>query len=158
MNDITLLNTVTAKAPFRHLTDEKLDDIGNKLVQYFTDDTLLIIYRISKGKLYDTENQLELPLAALPWLHNTIVDGFWRLPSAGGLPKNQHSVSATVGGEEILLGRSMNAGQDGKTGFKIVNKSRKSHIMASRPQEFQITDERLEKVLLPLFTQLGTTN
>ncbi|MBM34577.1 MAG: hypothetical protein CML22_09770 [Rheinheimera sp.] len=150
-----LLNTVTAQAAYRHLMDEKLDDSDNKLVQYFADDTMLIIYRISKGKLYDTENQLELPLAALPWLHDTIINGFWRLPSAGGLPKDQHSVSATFDGEDILLGRSMNAGDYGKTGFKIVNKSRKSHIMTSRPQEFQITDDRVEQVLLPLFNQLG---
>lgn len=156
MNDITLLNTVTAQAPYRHLTDEKLDDTGNKLVKYFTSDKLLIIYRISKGKNYDTENQLELPRAALSWLQDAIVNGFWRKPSAGGLPKDQHSVSATFDGEDILLGRSMNAGDYGKTGFKIVNKSRNSHIMASRPQEFQITDERVEKVLLPLLQQLSS--
>ncbi|WP_214000599.1 hypothetical protein [Arsukibacterium sp.] len=150
MPDISLRNTT-----YRHLTDEQLDDAANKLVQYFTDDKLLIIYRISKGKLYDTENQLELPLTALPWLKDTIINGFWRQPSAGGLPKDQHSVSATFSGEEILLGRSMNAGDFAKPGFKIVNKSRASHIMASRPQEFQITDERVEKVLLPLLSQLG---
>ena len=146
MPDISLRNTT-----YRHLTDEQLDDAANKLVQYFTDDKLLIIYRISKGKLYDTENQLELPLTALPWLKDTIINGFWRQPSAGGLPKVQHSVSATFSGEEILLGRSMNAGDYAKPGFKIVNKSRESHIMASRPQEFQITDERVENVLPPIF-------
>ena len=93
MPDISLRNTT-----YRHLTDEQLDDAANKLVQYFTDDKLLIIYRISKGKLYDTENQLELPLTALPWLKDTIINGFWRQPSAGGLPKDQHSVSATFSG------------------------------------------------------------
>ncbi|MBV2130508.1 hypothetical protein KQY15_15545 [Rheinheimera sp. SM2107] len=157
MNEITLLNTVAARTSYRHLADEQLDDAANKLVQYFTGDKLLIIYRISKGKLYDTENQLELPLTALPWLKDTIINGFWRQPSAGGLPKDQHSVAATFSGEEILLGRSMNAGDYAKPGFKIVNKSRKSHIMASRPQEFQITDERVESVLLPLLSQLGIT-
>lgn len=124
-------------------------------VAYLTDDSLLIIYRISRGKIDDTENQLELPLTSLSWLKDTIINGFWRPPSAGGLPKDKHSILGTFDGEEILLGRSMNAGEYGKTGFKIVNKSRKSHIMASRPQEFQITDERVEKVLLPLFDQLG---
>lgn len=155
MRDINLLNTDSAKAPFRYLVEEALDETGNKLVRYFSNDKLLVIYRINKGKMHDTENQSELPLTSLSWLKETIVNGFWRLPSAGGLPKDQHSVSATFNGEEILLGRSMNAGDHGKTGFKIVNKSRRSHIMASRPQEFQITDEQVEKVLLPLIDRLG---
>ena len=155
MRDIDLLNTDSAKAPFRQLVEEALDDTGNKLIRYFSSDKLLIIYETSRGKIRNTEYQTELPLSALSWLKETIVNGFWRLPSAGGLPKDKHSVSATFDGEEILLGRSMNAGDYGRTGFKIVNKSRKSHILSSWPQEFQITDERVEKVLLPLIDQLG---
>jgi hypothetical protein len=114
--DISLRNVTC-----RHLTDEKLDDTGNNLVKYFTSDKLLIIYRIIKGKNYDPENQLELPRAALSWLQDAIVNGFWRKHFAGGLPKDQHSVSATFDGKDILLGRSMNAGDYGKTGFKIVS-------------------------------------
>ena len=155
MRDIDLLNTDSAKAPFRQLVEEALDDTGNKLIRYFSSDKLLIIYETSRGKIRNTEYQTELPLSALSWLKETIVNGFWRLPSAGGLPKDKHSVSVTFDGEEILLGRSMNAGDYGRTGFKIVNKSRKSHILSSWPQEFQITDERVEKVLLPLIDRLG---
>jgi hypothetical protein len=83
MRDINLLNTDSAKAPFRLLVEEVLDDTGNKLVRYFSNDKLLVIYRISKGKIHDTENQSELPLTSLSWLKETIVNGFWRLPSAG---------------------------------------------------------------------------
>lgn len=155
MRDINLLNTDSERAQFKLLAEDVLDDTGCKLVKYFFNEELLVIYRINKGKTSDTENQSELPIASLPWLRDSIVNGFWRLPSAGGLPKDKHTVSATFDGEEILLGRSMNAGDYGRTGFKIVNKSRKSHIMSSRPQEFQITDERVEKVLFPLFDKLG---
>lgn len=150
-----LLNSDLKRSPYAILASE--NPTLSLEVTYLTDDSLLIIYRISKGKIDDTENQSELPLASLSWIKDTIVNGFWRLPSAGGLPKDKHSISATFDGEEILVGRSMNAGDYGRTGFKIVNKSRKSHIMPSRPQEFQITDERIEKVLIPLFSRLGVS-
>lgn len=55
----------------------------------------------------------ELPLASLSWIKDTIVNGFWRLPSAGGLRKDKHTISATFDGEEILVGRIMNAGDEG---------------------------------------------
>ena len=155
MKDINLLNNATEMALYTFLGNELLDETGSKEVKYFCNDKLLIIYEISRGKIRNTEYQTELPLSALGWLKETIVNGFWRLPSAGGLPKDKHSVSVTFDGEEILLGRSMNAGDYGRTGFKIVNKSRKSHILSSWPQEFQITDERVEKVLLPLIDRLG---
>lgn len=155
MRDIILLNTDSAKTTFTLLLEEVLDESGNKFVQYFCNDKLLIIYRMSKGKIDNTENQSELPISSLPWIKDSIVNGFWRLPSEGGLPKDKHSISATFDGEEILLGRSMNAGEYGKPGFKIVNKGRSSHILASRPQEFQITDERVQNVLLPLIAKLG---
>lgn len=155
MRDINLLNTEQAKTQFKLVFQETLDETGNQVAQYFTSDDFLIIYRMNKGINHNTENQSEIPLAALSWVKDVILNGFWRSPSAGGLPKDQHSVAATFAGEEILVGRSMNAGDYGRSGFKIVNKNRKSHIMSSRPQEFQITDERVEKVLLPLFDKLG---
>lgn len=155
MKKIHMLNSDSNKTDFKLLDKIKLDDSGNDEISYFYNDSLLVIYKISRGIRDDTEAQTELPLTALQWIKDTIVDGFWRLPSQGGLPKNQHTCIATFDGEELLIGRSMNAGEYGKAGFKIVNKSRSSHILASQPQSYQITDERVETVLLPLFRKLG---
>ncbi|WNO60342.1 hypothetical protein [Rheinheimera sp. MMS21-TC3] len=155
MKKINLLNTDSNKADFKLLENITLDDKGNDEVSCFANNNLLVIYEISRGKNYNTEDQTELPLSALQWIKDTIVDGFWRLPSQGGLPKNQHTCMAKFAGEELLIGRSMNAGEYGKAGFKIVNKSRSSHILASQPQTYQITDERVESVLLPLLSKLG---
>ena len=148
-----LLNSDSKRSAYTVLAEETTT--SNSEITYLTCKKFLIIYRISRGRITNTENQMELPIESLSWLRDFIANGFWRSPSAGGLPKGMHTVSATFDGEEILLGRSMNAGDYGRTGFKIVNKSRKSHIMASRPQEFQITDERVEKVLFPMFDKLG---
>lgn len=150
-----LLNLDLTRSSYTVLAEEITT--SNSEITYLTCKKFLIIYRISRGCITNTENQMELPIESVSWLRESIVNGFWRLPSVGGLPKDKHTVSATFDGEEILLGRSMNAGDYGRTGFKIVNKSRKSHIMSSRPQEFQITDERVEKVLFPLFDKLGVS-
>ncbi|MDP5134642.1 hypothetical protein ORJ04_01595 [Rheinheimera baltica] len=155
MKDINLLNNATDTALYQFLGNELLDETGSKEVKYFCSDKLLIIYEISLGKIRNTEYQTELPLSALSWLKDTILNGFWKLPSEGGLPKDQHRCMAYFDNEEIIIGRSMNAGDYGRTGFKVVNKSRKSHILSSWPQEFQITDDRVEKVLLPLIDRLG---
>ncbi len=155
MNKIALLNNASAIASFDMLGSELLDEAGTKEVRYYSNTYLIVIYEITRGKIRNTEYQTELPLAATAWLKDKILNGFWKMPSEGGLPKDQHQCIATFDNEEIILGRSMNAGDYGKPGFKIVNKSRKSHILASWPQEFQITDERVETVLIPLFNRLG---
>lgn len=157
MKDINLLNNAIETASYKFLGNELLDETGSKEVKYFCNDQLLIIYEISRGKIRNTEYQTELPLSALSWLKDTILNGFWKLPSEGGLPKDQHRCIAHFNSEEIIIGRSMNAGDYDKSGFKIVNKSRKSHILSSWPQEFQITDERVETVLLPLFGKLSAS-
>lgn len=157
MQEINLLNNSAAIATYKFLGSEVLDEKGNKEVRYYCNDALLVIYEITRGKIRNTEYQTELPLAALPWLKITILNGFWKVPSDGGLPKDQHRSVASFDNEEIIIGRSMNAGDYARTGFKIVNKARKSHILSSWPQEFQITDERVEKVLFPLFDKLGVS-
>ncbi|KKO44712.1 hypothetical protein WG68_14295 [Arsukibacterium ikkense] len=157
MKKIALLNNASTIASFNMLDSELLDEAGTKEVRYYCNADLVVIYEITRGKIRNTEYQTELPLAAAAWIKDRILNGFWKLPSEGGLPKDQHQCIVTFDSEEIIIGRSMNAGRHGKPGFKIVNKSRKSHILASWPQEFQITDERVEKVLLPLFDQLGVS-
>lgn len=155
MKKLPLLNNASAIASFNVLGNELLDEAGTKEVRYYCNADLVVIYEITRGKIRNTEYQTELPLAAAAWIKDRILNGFWKLPSEGGLPKDQHQCIATFDSEEIIIGRSMNAGSYGKPGFKIVNKSRKSHILASWPQEFQITEERVENVLLPLFNRLG---
>lgn len=155
MNEIKLLNNPASLASFKLVSNELIGAAGNKEVRYYRDGKHLVIYEITRGKTRDTEYQTELPISSLGWLKNTILKGFWTSPSEGGLPKDQHRCSAQFDNEDIVLSRSMNAGDYEKSGFKIVNKSRKSHILPSWPQEFQITDERVEKVLLPLFDKLG---
>ena len=155
MQDMNLLNNDSETADYTLVGNEVLGEHGNKETKYYSDNKLFVIYEITRGKIRNTEYQTELPMSSLHWIANTIQNGFWRLPSEGGLPKDKHSITATFDNEEILLGRSMNAGEYGKPGFKIVNKGRSSHILASRPQEFQITDERVQNVLLPLIAKLG---
>lgn len=156
MKKIPLLNNASAIASFNMLGSELLDEAGTKEVRYYSNTDLIVIYEITRGKIRNTEYQTELPLAATAWLKDLILNGFWKLPSEGGLPKDQHQCIATFDSEEIIIGRSMNAGTFGKAGFKIINKSRPSHILTSWPQEFQITDERVEKVLLPMLEQLSS--
>ena len=58
-----LLNSDLKRSPYAILASE--NPTLSLEVTYLTDDSLLIIYRISKGKIDDTENQSELPLASL---------------------------------------------------------------------------------------------
>jgi hypothetical protein len=79
-------------------------------------------------------DQLEFPLEALPWLVDSIENGFWKKPSEGGLPRDVFHVKAQIGGEELRLGRSNNAGAEDVPGFTLKNLSRKDHICpASKP-------------------------
>ena len=101
------------------------------------------------------ENQIEIPIDAAKWLENTIVSGFWRKPSSGGLPKNQHAASKVFIGEEVLISRSSNAGVYGRGGFNIRNKSRSSYILSSRPQSIQVTDTVVELHLLSFLREIS---
>lgn len=114
----------------------------------------MIFYTISKSNpgYEDTENQSELPIKSIPWIKDTIEIGFWRNPSEGGLPKNQHAVRSTFENEDILISRTMNASY-GEPGFNIVNKSRRCYIISSMDQEMQITDKLLKSDLLALFDE-----
>lgn len=132
-------------------------DIDNQKSRkvFCKDYDYLIIYRSSYGNdAADlVENQIELPLSCLAWILDSIENGFWKLPSEGGLPKDKHGVHSFFNDEEILVVRSMNAGTD-KPGFKIVNKSRSSHIVDAWPQNFVFTDEFAKQYLLPLLKSL----
>ena len=130
---------------FKTLSKSSKNNNKDETIYYKYKD-YLVIYRISRGLKTNTENQTEIPLSALKWIIQSITHDFWQ----GNLPKTQHTMENTFNNETILLCRSMNAGSESEKGFKISNKSRSSHIMASRPQAFQITDEQIKKILIPL--------
>lgn len=98
----------------------------------------------------NTENQTKLPIKSLEIFGKTFIEGFWRKPSEGGFLKNKHARKFIVEDEEIIVSRTMNADY-GKPGFKIVTKTRSSHILTTMPQSMQVTDELVKNTLLPLF-------
>ncbi|GDY24711.1 hypothetical protein AHAT_06010 [Agarivorans sp. Toyoura001] len=119
---------------------------GKDEVVYYKAKGYLIVYRVSRGINNDTENQTEIPLSALPWIIQSITSDFWN----ENIPKTQHTTQSSFDNENIVLCRSMNAGAFAEKGFKIYNKSRTSHIMSSRPQAFQITDNQVKSILIPI--------
>ncbi|MCH8498310.1 MAG: hypothetical protein LAT63_07520 [Marinobacter sp.] len=131
-----------------------LDDPRSRRV-FYKDDNCLIVYRSSYGDSQKdlTENQIEIPISSLSWVLDSIENGFWKNPSEGGFPKNKHGVSRVFDEEEILVVRSMNAGSD-KPGFKIVNKSRSSHIIDAWPQNFVFTDDFAVTYIFPIFSSV----
>lgn len=154
MTDYNLINSDEEEAKYKALTRISRDDKGRSYINVYESKEHLIFYRMSKGLSSDddTENQTEIPIKAIPWIADIIVNGFWRKPTDGGLPKTQHAVRSTIEGEDIIVSRTMNATY-GHPGFKIVNKSRKCYIIGSMAQEMQIADEAFKDILLPLFDQ-----
>lgn len=116
----------------------------------------LVINSILKGNkpgVVDKE-QIEIPIEACAWIADVIENGFWKLPSEGGLPRNKHGVTAKFAEEEVGVSRSMNAGTD-QPGFRIVNKSRKSPgLEFFWPQSISFADTYFEKYLLSIFRSL----
>lgn len=127
---------------------------SNARIEIYRDSEHLLMYHSTIKANSITENQIELPVPATRWIYDTIVNGFWRTPSEGGLAKNQHAVSKIFEGEEILISRSSNAGDYGKSGFNIRNKSRKSYIASFMPQSIQINDEILKDSILDIISDV----
>lgn len=153
MKKFRLINNDQEKSKFQHINSIQRDDIGNEWYELYKDNSYFIMYAVNKRRSGDIEEQIEIPLVAISWIKDTIVNGFWRKPSEGGLAKNQHAVTKLIG-EELLISRSMNAGTYGKAGFNIRNKSRSSYILDFEPQSVQITDELLQSSLLQIFDDL----
>lgn len=151
MKKYQLINSDIERAKYKKLDVIQIGDLGRDFLEIYESDEHLIFYSLSKGDIDDTESQTELPIESIFWIKDTIVNGFWKKPSQGGLPKTEHSVENTIKEENILLGRSMNAGDYNKKGFKIVNKSRSSYILSFRPQELQISDELLASKIFQIF-------
>lgn len=149
-----LVNNDLERNLYHHVRTLDKDNTGTKKFEIYKNFDFLIIYSLTLKKVDKTENQIEIPLSALSWLYDTIVNGFWRKPSDGGLAKNQHALSNMFEGEEILISRSSNAGQYGKGGVNIKNKSRNSYIASFMPQSIQVTDELLKSDLLDIIKNI----
>ena len=154
MKQFSLVNTEKERLKYKHVKLIPQSKSGNDFFDLYLSKEHLIIYIYSINKLDILENQIEIPIDAVEWLENTIVNGFWKKPTDGGLPKNQHAVSKIFKNEEILISRSSNAGTYEKGGFNIRNKARSSYILSSRPQSIQITDDVVKLHLLKFFREI----
>ncbi|PSU29085.1 hypothetical protein [Photobacterium lutimaris] len=154
MMKFNLIKSQTKKNKATYHSTIIIDESGNTTNDIYSQDSYLIISYTSKGIKEDIHNQIELPFESLRWIKNIITNGYWKKPSEGGLPKNQHACKATLNSEVILISRSMNAGYSGKMGFNIMNKSRGSYIISSYPQKVQITDDAVKAHLLPVIDKL----
>lgn len=90
--------------------------------------------------------QTEFPLAAAPWIVDTIENKLWRSAAEGGLPSGTYHYDEIVGGEDLRVRRSMNVGAQGQKGFSLLNFSR-PHLKFSfeNYQELQVTDMLLRE-------------
>lgn len=116
-----------------------------------------VIQEVQTYSLRKTKSQLVLPLSAIDWICSSIKNGFWKNPSEGGLPKDQHSVEGEFSGEKVKVRRSMNAGVEGEMGFTILNLSRNSYISPSSRQSGIYTDQLLVDLILPAFESVVLT-
>ncbi|MGF1733456.1 hypothetical protein [Photobacterium kasasachensis] len=149
-----LINNNESKRKTINHKSIEINENGRVFLNIYSQENYLIIYYINKGKVDDIENQTEIPYSSLTWIKQCITDGFWKKPSDGGLPKNKHVCSSFFAGEEITISRSMNAGYPGQKGFNIINNNRSCHILASWPQQVQITDEVMSSHLLPIMNKI----
>lgn len=94
-------------------------------------------HRTSTG----TGGEREVPLAAAPWIVETIEMGFWRSPAEGGFPADVHVATREIAGEILELRRGWGIGGPGEPGVTLTNQSRKSAL--GLPQELQFSDELL---------------
>jgi hypothetical protein len=125
------------------------------LYSVYKDKRYIVIQEEQTFSLRKTKSQLVLPISTIKWICASIKDGFWRKPSDGGLPKDQHFIDGEFDGEKIRIRRSMNAGVENEIGFTITNLSRDSYISPSSRQSGIYTDKLLFDFILPIFESLG---
>ena len=157
MKEFKLINNEVEKKKYALLQVLTLNDDCDDFNYIYKDDGYFIFYFLRKYKTdhEDLENQTEIPKSALGWIYDTITKGFWRKPSEGGLPKNQHAVRKEFDGEDLIITRTMNAVY-GEPGFALKNKSRQSYISKTSNQQVAITDSDLKDSVLDLFNQYRT--
>lgn len=132
------------------LRDPLTPDYHLELLQ--AGDRLVIrTHRTSTG----SSGERSWPLAAVAWLHDTIVNGFWKPPAEGGLPRDTRAVEAEFAGERLELRRGWGIGGPGEPGFTVTNMSRTSAL--GLPEELPLSDELLIRGgLLALLATIGS--
>ena len=129
--------------------------IGNMIYIYMGNNLIIFNQHLNNPPRFDGPvNQLEFPLAGLPWLVDSIENKFWKKPEEGGLDGVFH-VLATMEGELLRIGRMAHAGAENVPGFNLSNHGRGGYIDETSPQHHAIADaimkegglfERLKKL------------
>ena len=94
---------------------------------------------------YLTTDQFDAPLEILPWFVNKL-DFFMKPSSQGGLPANKIATDKeAINGENLILGRAMDAGNARREGGYILsNLSRKDYLaISSNYQNITFSDSFL---------------
>ena len=155
MHAFTLVNNDEEIKKYNLLKVIDVNDNGKKLIYIYESHNYIVFYKVMIMKTKNLENQTEIPKNALGWIVDTIRDGFWKKPTEGGLPRNQHAARLKFDGEDLILTRTMNATY-GEPGFAIKNKSRHSYISKTSSQQVAITDKHMKSGVLDLFNQYRT--
>ncbi len=113
---------------------------GEQFYVIFAHEVLYLVEKtpatamVIRGKSIPTDEpgfnvaQFEMPTAALPWLIDTIENGFWKKHSEGGLPGDVLHVDQCVQGEDLRIRFSPNCGAEEIKGFTLKNYSRKGRV------------------------------
>lgn len=67
--------------------------------------------------------QIEFPKTALPWIIDSIDNGFWKKPSEGGFNSDVLHIESIIDGHNLLLRFSPNCGSYQWPGIKLENYS-----------------------------------
>ncbi|MET1257660.1 hypothetical protein, partial [Aliikangiella maris] len=104
-NKYKLVNNSQEESKYKKIFFTQLSGHSVEYLHIYEDADFIIFYEIlmTKEGRKNIESQTELPISAIPWIKDTIVNGFWRTPDDGGLPKDQHAVRKTIAGEDIIV-------------------------------------------------------
>jgi hypothetical protein len=127
-------------------------------------DSLIILSKIIADKRISSKEdepglwleQAEFPLASLPWLINIIENKFWLQPIQGGLPNDVLHVDGTIAGEQLKIRHAPHCSEDGETGIKLQNLSRRAVNGKSSIQSVLLPNKLLQlSGLLQVFKNIS---
>lgn len=99
-------------------------------------------------------NQQELPIGSVPWLVNTIENGFRRASDEGGLPPGVMRNEFEIDDERLIIRSTACAGGEYIHGFTILNTARADYIDETDMQESVLPDQVVDEALLPFLKQV----
>ncbi|MBQ4889172.1 hypothetical protein J8L86_04885 [Shewanella sp. MMG014] len=102
----------------------------------------------SKIKKVRRYTQKEYPLKALPWVVDTIENGFLKKPAEGGFSNFERSKHKEFDGETIGINVMMHCCAENLPGLNIWNGNREDYIAKISPQEWDIPLYMLKEGLL----------